>query len=566
MQLSIRRRLAASALVALAFAAPPASAAIGANFDVVVYGSTAGGITAAVQAAKMGKRVALVDPSNHLGGMSSGGLGFTDVGNPATVGGLARNFYHRVWQAYRDPAAWPWQTREQFAHVGGQGVRAIDDAGQVQWNFEPHVAERVFDEMVREAGVARVQGRLDLHGGVTKAASRITALRLDGGRTLTARVFIDASYEGDVMALAGVRYAVGREANDQYGETIDGIQAAKARKNQLPAGIDAFRVKGDPTSGLLAGVNRNPGGPDGSADRKVQSYCYRVCLTDVAADRLPVDKPDGYDERDYELLLRAIGAGQAGHFLTLDRLVPNHKADANNGSGISLDLIGGNYDYPDGDYATRDRIAAAHLRWARGLIYTLQHGDRVPPKVRQGMARWGLPRDEFADTGHWPRQLYVREGRRMVGAVVETERLLRDDAAVADPIGVGSYPMDSHNVQRYADAGGHVRNEGDVQIGVPGPYRVSYRAIVPKAAQCDNLLVPWCLSATHAAYGSIRMEPVFMALGQSAGTAAAMAVDADVPVQRVGYAALRARLLADGQVLDYAPGKPALYTVPPTDK
>ena len=557
----LRRRILVLTAAVLACSSA-ARAQPAAAFDVVVYGGTAGGVTAAVAAARMGKRAAIVEPSAHLGGMTTGGLGFTDVGNPATVGGIAREFYHRVWQAYRDEAAWPSQSREAFARsVGGQGVRSIDDAAQVQWNFEPHVAERAIDGLVADApGVTVVRGRLDLHGGVVKTGRRITALRLEDGRAVAGRVFVDASYAGDVMALAGVRYTVGREANGQYGETINGVQAAAAKKNQLPAGIDAFLTPGDRASGLLPLVNPDPGGADGSADQKVQAYCYRVCLTNVAADRLPIDKPDGYREADFELLLRTVEAGQVDRFLTLDRQVPNHKTDANNGSGISLDLIGGNYGYPDGDHAARERIAEAHRRWSLGLIYTLQHAGRVPAKVRDGMLKWGLPRDEFADTGHFSRELYVREGRRMVGELVECEPLLRDSSTVADSVGMGSYKMDSHNVQRYADAAGHVRNEGDVQTAVGGPYRISYRALLPKAEQCDNLIVPWCLSATHAAYGSIRMEPVFMGLGQSAGTAAALAVDGDTTVQAVPYAKLRERLLADKQVLEL-PGEAAAAAV-----
>jgi lysophospholipase L1-like esterase len=525
-----------------------------AGFDVVVYGGTAGGITAAVQAARMGKRAAIIDPSDHLGGMTSGGLGFTDVGSPSTIGGLSREFYHRVWQAYRDPAAWTSGTREQFLKVPGQGVRAIDEGAEVQWTFEPHVAERVLDEMVAAAHVSRLRGRLDRKGGVLKDGVRITGLRLEDGRTIAGRVFVDASYEGDVMAGAGVRYVVGREANGQYGETISGIQAAAATKNQLPAGIDAYLAKGNPAGGLLAGVNTSPGGTDGTADAKVQAYCYRLCLTDIPSNRLPIPKPAGYEERDFELVLRAIEAGQTGHFLSLDHLVPNHKTDSNNQGGISLDLIGGNYGYPDGDYAARDRIADAHKRWDLGLIYTLQHAARVPAKLRAGMEKWGLPKDEFTDNDHWPRQLYVREGRRMVGQLVECEPLLRDSASINDSVGMGSYAMDSHNVQRYADGSGHVRNEGDVEIPVGHPYRVSYRSLVPQAGQCDNVLVPWCLSASHAAYASIRMEPVFMALGQACGTAASLAIDGNTSVQAVPYAALRERLLNDKQVLDLSGG------------
>jgi hypothetical protein len=424
----------------------------------------------------------------------------------------------------------------------------MDAERQLMWTFEPSVAEKIFNDLVSETHVPVVHARLDLKNGVTKSGPRIQSLRTEDGRTFTAKAFIDATYEGDLMAKAGVSYTLGREANDAFGETINGIQAKRSTKNQLPKGIDPYKVKGDPKSGLLPGVNPDPGGPDGAGDKKIQAYCYRMCLTDVPDNRVMIEKPANYNEADYELLFRAIEVGQKDRFFKLD-LMPNRKTDSNNDSGISTDFIGYNYAYPDADYATRDQINKAHESWQRGLVWTLQNHPRVPKAIRDKYAKWGLPKDEFVRNGHWATQLYIREARRMVGDFVQTEKNLRDDAAIDRSIGMGSYNMDSHNAQRYVDETGHVRNEGDVQIGVPRPYRIDYRAITPKQAECDNLLVPVCLSATHIAYGSIRMEPVFMILGQSAATAACLSVDLQTPVQGVPYDRLSDRLQADKQVL-----------------
>jgi ribulose 1,5-bisphosphate synthetase/thiazole synthase len=550
-----RRRAIVAALLAVAAVACPAPAQQPATYDVVVYGGTSAGVAAAVQAARMGKKVVLIEPTAHLGGLSSGGLGFTDLGNPNVVGGISREFYHRLYLHYQQDAAWNHQAKASFEKTGGQGVRAMDAERQLMWTFEPSVAEKVFDDLVKEANVPVVRkARLDLKNGVTKSGARIESIRTEDGKTYAAKAFIDATYEGDLMAKAGVKYTLGREANSQYGETINGIQAKRSTKNQLPTGIDPYKTKGDPKSGLLPGVNPDPGGADGSADAKLQAYCYRMCLTDVPANRVMIEKPANYNEVDYEILFRACEVGQKDAFFKVD-LMPNRKTDSNNASGISTDFIGQNYNYPEADYATRDQINKAHENWQRGLVWTVQNHPRIPKAVRDRYAKWGLPKDEFTDNGHWATQLYIREARRMVGDFVQTEKNLRDDHTIEQSIGMGSYNMDSHNAQRYVDESGHVRNEGDVQIGVPRPYRIDYRAIVPRQAECENLLVPVCLSATHIAFGSIRMEPVFMILGQSAATAACIAADEGTSVQRVSYDKLRERLEADKQVLSYAPSQ-----------
>ncbi len=513
--------------------------------DVVVYGGTSAGVIAAVQVAKMGKQVVLISPDRHLGGMSSGGLGWTDIGNKQVIGGLSRQFYRQVWRHYRDDDAWRWQARDEF---GGQAQGArIGPEDASMWVFEPHVAEKVFNDMISEAGVTVMHARLDLGGGVLKDGARIVALRTEDGRKFSARVFIDATYEGDLMARAGVKYVVGRESNATYDETLNGVQTARATKNQLPGGIDAYVRQGDPASGLLPGVNTDPG-EDGSGDHRLQAYCFRMCLTDVPRNRVPVDKPADYDEARYEILFRAIEAGQQDRFFTLS-LMPNRKTDSNNSGGISNDFIGMNYEYAEADYDTRARIIAAHESWQKGLLWTLQHHPRVPPTIREKYGQWGLPRDEFVDNGHWPHQLYIREARRMVGVSVMTQHHCQGREVAKDPIAMAAYTMDSHNVQRHVDENGHVRNEGDVQVGGFPPFPIGFGAIVPRRAECSNLLVPVCLSASHIAFGSIRMEPVFMILGQSAATAAVHAIDERSAVQDVAYERLRARLIADEQIL-----------------
>lgn len=514
-------------------------------YDLVVYGGTSGGVVAAVQMRRMGKTAVLIEPGRHLGGLSSGGLGATDIGNKAAIGGISREFYRRVRQYYSDPAHWKYERPEQY-RSGRASEQAQEDA---MWTFEPSVAERIFEEMVAEAGVEVVKGeRLDLARGVTKEGTRVVAIRMESGRTFRGRMFIDATYEGDLMAKSGVSYTVGREGNDRYGETLNGVQTRLAIHHQFVPGVDPYRRKGDPSSGLLPGVHAGPPGEEGQGDHRVQAYNFRMCLTDVKENQIPFSEPPGYDPLEYELLLRNFEAGETRapwHPV----MMPNRKTDVNNNHGFSTDFIGQSYDWPEGDYATRERIFQAHLRYQQGLMWTLVSNPRVPEAIRREVSRWGLCKDEFQDSGGWPHQLYVREARRMVSDYVMTQHHCQGRAVAEDPVGLAAYTMDSHHVQRYVDARGHVRNEGDVQVGGFPPYPISYRAIIPRASECANLLVPVCLSSSHIAYGSIRMEPVFMVLGQSAATAAALALEQGVPVQQVDYPRLRQRLEADGQVL-----------------
>jgi hypothetical protein len=514
----IRMKSSLAGLATCLIAATAAASVI--ESDVCVYGGAAGGVTAAVQARRMGKTVSLLVFNNHLGGLSSGGLGLTDIGSngDAYIQGMAREFYTRVGAKY------------------GQGVK---------FTFEPKVAEAVFNEMVAETGVAVYYNRR--LASTEMEAGSIKQITTEGGDVFRAKVFIDASYEGDLMKQAGVSYTAGREANSQYGETINGIQTS-THGNQLPNGIDPYVIAGDASSGLLPGVNATAGGTNGSADSRIQAFCYRMCLTDVPANRIMIPKPEGYDERDYEILFRAIDAGQTNRFWKLSR-IPNGKTDSNNASGISCDWITGDTgSYVEAGYASREVIAKAHEKWQRGLVWTVQNHPRVPEAIRKEWGRWGLPKDEFPDTGHWPHQLYVREARRMISDYVMTEKDCMGTVAAPDSIALGAYTMDSHNCRRIV-SNGMVKNEGDIQRPVPAPYPISYRAIVPKAGECLNLLVPWSLSSTHIAFGSIRMEPVFMNVGQSAGTAACLAIDDHCPVQKVSYEKLKARLLKDSQLL-----------------
>lgn len=521
--------------------------------DVVVYGGTSAGVIAAVQAARMGKSVVLVGPDRHLGGLSSGGLGFTDTGDKAVIGGLAREFYHRVWQHYQNPAAWTWQKREDYGNRG-QGTAAIDGAQRTMWIFEPHVAEAVFQRMLRDAGVEfQADQWLDRRAGVEKDVARIKSIRMLSGRTYRGRVFIDATYEGDLMAAAGVTYHVGRESRAQYDELWNGVQVGvlhhRHHFDAVPQAIDPYVVPGDVASGLLPRISADPPGEYGAADNKVQAYCFRMCLTNCPENRVPFPQPPGYDPAQYELLLRVLQAGWRETFEKFDP-IPNRKTDTNNHGPFSTDNIGRNCDYPEADYGRRREIIREHETYQQGLMYFLANDPRVPEDVRSAVSQWGLAKDEFVDNGNWPYQLYIREARRMVGRYVMTENELLKRRPTPESIGMGSYGMDSHNVQRYVTPEGKVQNEGDIGVGTNGPYQIALGSIQPERNQSDNLLVPVCVSSSHIAYGSIRMEPVFMILGQSAATVAALAIDGDLPVQNVGYTTLRPRLLEDGQVLE----------------
>jgi FAD dependent oxidoreductase len=528
------------------------------TYDLVVYGGTSAAVVAAVQATRMGKTVVIVSPDTHLGGLSSGGLGFTDTGNKAVIGGLSREFYQRVFAHYDRPEAWRWQSRAEYGNKG-QGTPAIDGAQRTMWIFEPHVAERIFEALVAEHRITVHRGEwLNRASGVKKQGPRVMSIATLSGNTYAARMFIDATYEGDLMAAAGADYHVGRESQATYGEKWNGVQTGVLHHRHhfgvLKVPISPYVIPGDPKSGVLPRISTEPPGAPGQGDKRVQAYCYRYAVTDHPDNRLPLPKPEGYDPAQYELLLRVFAAGWRETFDKFDP-IPNRKTDSNNHGPFSTDNIGYSYDYPDASYERRREILKEHETYQKGWLYFIANDPRVPKDVQDRMRQWGLPKDEFVDNGGWPHQIYVREARRMVGQFVMTEHQLMKRRPTPDSVGMGSYTIDSHNVQRYITPDGGVQNEGDIGVALPGPYEVAYGALVPKRGQADNLLVPVTVSSSHIAFGSIRMEPVFMVLAQSAATAAALAIDRGVAVQDVPYALLRARLLADRQVLEFNQAK-----------
>ncbi len=524
------------------------------SYDVVVYGGTSAGVIAAVEVKRLGKSVVVVAPEKHLGGLSSGGLGFTDTGNKATIGGLSREFYHRIYQHYAKPDAWKWQAQSEYGNQG-QGTPAVDGQQRTMWIFEPHAAEQVFEDFVKEFQIPVLRDEwLDRTPGqgVVLDGKRIVEMKTLSGKRFRGQQFIDATYEGDLMALAGVPYTVGREANSQYGETWNGIQVGTLHHGHwFKKPVDPYVKAGDPNSGLLPRISAEAPGKKGEADHRLQAYCYRMCLTDHAPNRVPFPKPSKYDPSQYELLLRVFATGWRETFEKFDP-IPNHKTDTNNHGPFSTDNIGRNYDYPEATYERRREILEEHIQYQQGLMYFMANDPRMPEDVRSKVAQWGLAKDEFADNGNWPYQIYVREARRMVGKYVMTEHDCLDRRETPESIGMGSYTLDSHNVQRYVTPEGLVQNEGDIGVGTPRPYEISYGSIMPPENSCPNLLVPVCVSSTHIAFGSIRMEPVFMILAHSAAATACQAIDRKSSVQQVPYSALREQLLKEGQVLELA--------------
>ncbi len=518
--------------------------------DIIIYGGTSAGVVAAVQASRMGHSVILVGPDTHLGGLTSGGLGWTDSGNTEAIGGVAREFYHRVWQHYQTDEAWVWQKQDEYGNVG-QGTPAMDGNQRTMWIFEPHVAEKIFDNWVQEEGITVHRDEwLDRSGaGVQKDGTSIQSITMLSGKTYTGKVFIDATYEGDLMAAAGVSYTVGREANSQYGETWNGVQVGVLHhRHWFMSDIDPYVIPGDPSSGLLPRISPDPPGIKGEADHRLQAYCYRMCLSNHPENRVPFPRPANYDSTQYELLVRVFESGWRESFDKFDP-IPNRKTDTNNHGPFSTDNIGMNYDYPEATYERRAEILEEHKNYQQGLMYFLQNDPRVPPEVQEEMNTWGLAKDEFVDNDHWPHQIYVREARRMVGTYVMTENETLGLKDVPQPIGMGSYTLDSHNVQRYVKPDGFVQNEGDIGVKPDAPYQIAFGSILPKQEEATNLLVPVALSSSHIAFGSIRMEPVFMILAQSAATTASMAIETNSAVQLVDYEKLREQLLADGQRL-----------------
>jgi hypothetical protein len=516
--------------------------------DVIVYGGTSAAIIAAVEVAQSGKSVMVVSPDKHLGGLTAGGLGWTDTGKKEAIGGLSRDFYHRVWRHYDQEDAWDWQQKKDFGKRG-LGTRGAD-GNHTMWVFEPHVAEKIFEDYIVENNIKVFREEwLERKSGVKKIDGKIISFTTLSGKTFEGKMFIDATYEGDLMASAEVSYHVGRESSKTYDEKWNGVQTGVLHhQHWFWENISPYHIPGDPSSGLLPRISPDPPGEYGAADNKIQAYCFRVCMTDNDKNRIPFPKPKNYDPSQYELLLRSLQTGRKDFFEKFDPL-PNFKTDTNNHGPFSSDNIGMNYDYPEATYERRKAIVEEHKDYQMGLLWFVANDPRVPAEIREKLSQWGLAQDEFLDNGNWPHQIYVREARRMIGKYVTSEHDVLLKREVPEPIGMGSYAMDSHNVQRYITPEGFVQNEGDIGVKPPEPYAISYGSIVPKKKECTNLMVPVCVSSSHIAFGSIRMEPVFMILGQSAAVAACLAIDKNKAVQDLNYTDIETILVKKGQVL-----------------
>ncbi len=519
--------------------------------DVIIYGGTSAAVSAAVQVVRMGHSVIVVSPDKHLGGMSSSGLGFTDTGNKAVIGGIAREFYQLLYQHYMKPESWKWQKQSEYGNKG-QGNPAIDGENRTMWIFEPHAAEQAFEKMISDNNIPVYREELlDREKGVVKEGNNIFSIRTLSGKVFKGKVFVDVTYEGDLMASAGVKYTIGREANSVYNEQWNGVQkAARHHGHYFKSNISPYIISGDSSSGLLPRISPEFPGEDGAGDNKIQAYCFRLCLTKVPENRVPITKPDGYDTLQYELLGRVAKTKWNEYFDKYDP-VPNAKTDVNNHGPINFDNIGMNWDYPEASYEKRKVIIKEHELYQKGILYYLSTNPRVPEEVRKEMNQWGYAKDEFADNDYWPYNIYVREARRMIGKYIMTENDVLNKREVPQSIGMGSYTMDSHNVQRYVTAEGFVQNEGDIGVGAEKPYRIDLGSIMPNNEECNNLLVPVCVSCSHIAFGSIRMEPVFMILGQSAGTLASLAISGKKDLHEITYESLKERLLKDGQILEF---------------
>lgn len=526
------------------------------RYDICVYGETPAGIVAAVQAGRMGKKVVLLSTIDHIGGVMTSGLTATDMNRYSAVGGVAREVFQRIYSHYSDPKAWRNQERGQFFESAKHRTyTGKNDSLKMQWVYESHVLEDIFKQMLHEAGVRVIYNqKLDLKNGVVKKGTAIKTIKMVTGERYSAKVFIDASYEGDLMAKSGISYIVGRESNSKYGETLNGVVVTEGTGNKITyesIPFDPYVKEGDPASGLLPFVQ--PHGslkPEGSGDDRVQAYTYRLTLTNDPANSVAVKKPENYNPLWFEFMARRFSIKSdfdLSNIITITPM-PNKKTDTNH-----LDFVGASHDWAEADHESRKQIAQMHKDYALGKLWFLTHDQRVPESIRNQIKEWGLASDEFTDNGNFPYQLYVREARRMVSDYVMTEHNCKRDDKILAPgsIGLGTYAFDSHVVDRVVSADGQVRNEGPFLKSV-STYPISYNSVVPKKTECTNLLVPICLSASHVAYSTIRMEPVFMVLGQSVGTAAALSIDNGSAVQALPYEKLKQRLLEDNQILNPA--------------
>lgn len=520
------------------------------GYDLVVYGGTPGGIAAAVQMARMGKTALIIEPGNRLGGASSGGLGWADIGVEQTIGGMSLEFFERVYDYYHQDSVWKFQNRDDYKP---RGNHAVVEGGPM-WSFEPGAAMHVFEQMVNEHESITVvyNEKLDLENGVEKMGDKIVSITMESGKTFKGKYFVDASYEADLLALTGVSYHVGRESSDTYNESLAGVLGPTVKDFQPKQFFGPEVSPYDENGKLLPTIQAVPMGEPGQGDHKIQAFNFRTCLTTAEENKLPIPKPDNYDPLTYELLRRYIDVKKLNsirRILTISPL-PNNKTDINDGGHgcpFSTDYNGMNWDYPEGSYETRDKIWQDHYNFTMGLYYFLGNDPRLPEAIRNEMLEYGLPKDEYTNTDHWTPQMYIRETRRMIGGHVLTQGDCQVDTTKEQSIGLASYGPDSHHVQRII-YNGEVVNEGNF-LEKHKPYEIPLGVILPKREECTNLLVPVCVSSSHIAFGSIRMEPVFMIMGQAAGTVAALALEDDAAVQDVSYKDIKQQLIRDNQRL-----------------
>lgn len=512
--------------------------------DVLVYGASPAGIMAAVAAAREKLSVTILEPTHWIGGMTAGGLSSSDTGNPDTIGGLSQEFFTRCGTHYD---------------------------GKEKYHCEPHVYQQVFAEMLKEAGIKVVTDQR-LVGVVKEKAAQIYSIQTQDRHEWRAKVFVDATYEGDLMATAGVSNMVGRESREAFDEPLAGVYREKPRGFGSDIMTTGCPCVGDKGPHYVHGVPdiMDPRGPDGklmwgivqsdavagSADKLTQSYNFRLCVTNKPDNLVPWPKPKHYDPKHYDLLLELIRHYPGIRFsriVHLGKLI-NDKYDLNAQGIFSTDYVGGNFDYPTAGEVMRRYIWQDHVNYDQGLFWFLAHDERVPESLRRETQSWGLCRDEFTDNDNWPYALYVREARRMIGEYVMSQRDVQKEIVKPDGIAMGSFIIDSHIVQRLVDAEGHVIDEGAFDAPTR-PYQIPYRSLTPKRKECENLLVPVCCSATHVAYGTLRMEPVYMSMGHASGLAAAMSIREGKPVQDINVADLRKKLLEQKQVLELASSK-----------
>ncbi len=518
------------------------------TYDICVYGESASGVITAIQSGRLGKRVVLLSKNTHVGGLVTSGLTATDMNKNEVVGGLTREFYQRLYSYYLQPQVWVNQNRDEFFVKSlKRTYKGRNEERKMQWVYESKVAEKIMIDMLKEANVEVLfNERLKLKGGVNKEDKQIASIQLESGKVIQAKIFVDATYEGDLMAKSGVSYTVGREANEQYGETLNGYRINYEKGADLSQ-IDPYIIEGDKKSGLLPYIDKKATKNQGETDKKVQAYTYRMTLTDDPANRIKIEKPANYNVLWYEVLLRQIKLNPSMELQKIITLtpMPNRKTDTNH-----LDFFGASYDYAEANYMQRRQMEQQHKDYALGMLWFLANDPRVPEHIRKEMSDWGLPKDEFVDTQNFPNQIYVREARRMQGEYIMTEKnVVKEGREVAENgIGLGSYALDCHYVSKVIDGEGKLRYEGTI-FKPTTPYPISYYAITPRKNEVTNLLVPICLSSSHVAYSSIRMEPVYMVLGQSAAVAAAMAIDQNAAVQDISYPDLAAKLEGLNQII-----------------